>query len=105
MERTMTATEARVHFGELLDSVVKNNDVVFVERAGKPQVVVVGIDEWHKRGHQDKWERAKALIAEHDAYMAAEEAAGRVHDFDAVELIRRGRGERDEQLARVMRGR
>jgi PHD/YefM family antitoxin component YafN of YafNO toxin-antitoxin module len=38
-ERTISATEARVHFGELLDSVVHNLDIVYVQRSGVPQAV------------------------------------------------------------------
>jgi prevent-host-death family protein len=105
-ERTISATEARVHFGELLDSVVHNLDIVYVERAGVPQVVVVPIGEWkrHKR-KRDPWEGFMEEMEDHWAFMEAEWKAGRARDFDAAELIRAGREERDEQLLGDLLGR
>jgi prevent-host-death family protein len=43
-ERRVSATEARVRFGELLDGVTTSHDVVFVERAGKEVAVVVSVE-------------------------------------------------------------
>ena len=45
-ERRVSATEARVRFGELLDGVTAHHDVVFVERAGKEVAVVVSVEDW-----------------------------------------------------------
>lgn len=108
-ERRISATEARVHFGELLDSVRQNMDVVFVERAGVPQVVVVSVDEWHRHTrNKDPWAKFAELIEEHDAYMAEALRTGEVKDFgdiDVGELIRAGREERDELLLVDLRGR
>jgi prevent-host-death family protein len=95
-----------VHFGELLDSVVHHLDIVYVERAGVPQAVVVPIDEWkrHQRG-KDPWAEFAEIMAEHDTYMADAVRTGQVEDFDAVEQLRAGRGERDEQLLGGLLGR
>ena len=58
-ERTISATEARVHFGELLDSVTQKGEVVHVERAGVPLVAVVPINVWKLYQQQeDPWSRA-----------------------------------------------
>jgi len=46
MERVVSATEARVRFGALLRRVVDEQEAVVVERAGRPQVVVLPIDEY-----------------------------------------------------------
>ena len=44
-ERRVSATEARVRFGELLDAVTARHDVVFVERAGREGAVGVSVTE------------------------------------------------------------
>ena len=46
MGRVITATEARIHFGELIREVVEKQQAVIVERGGKPQVVVLSINEY-----------------------------------------------------------
>lgn len=99
-ERTVSATEARVHFGELLDSVAKRNDIVFVERAGVAQVVVVSVEEWHRRTERepDPWDGVLEMMEEHWAYMDEERRAGRIKDVDVVEELHAAREERDEQL-------
>ncbi|MGI9062981.1 MAG: type II toxin-antitoxin system Phd/YefM family antitoxin [Pseudonocardiaceae bacterium] len=100
MERRITATEARVRFGELLDGVVSRHDVVFVERAGKEVAVVVSVDDW-KAAHasrSDTWERANAMLAEYHERLRAEGAVERLRDFDVEEAIRAGRDDRDEEL-------
>ena len=41
MEQTMTATHARIHFGEVLRRVAKGGHRIIVERAGRPQAVIL----------------------------------------------------------------
>lgn len=98
-ERRISATEARVRFGELLDSVVRDLDVVVVERAGVPQAVIVSVEVWdrHKRG-RDPWAEFAESLAQHDSYLAEATRAGQAEDFDAAELIRAGREERDDRV-------
>ena len=48
MERTMTATEARVRFGELLRAVAERGETVIVERHGKPTVAFVPVAEYER---------------------------------------------------------
>ena len=43
MSKTMSATDARIHFGELMRHVTERQEPVFVERAGKLQVVVISV--------------------------------------------------------------
>jgi len=45
---TMSATEARVHFGWLLRRVAECGETVIVEHRGKPKVVFVSIPEYER---------------------------------------------------------
>jgi hypothetical protein len=53
--RRVTATEARVHLGDLLRRVARDGESVLVERAGEPQAVLVSLAEYErlKRGDGD----------------------------------------------------
>jgi prevent-host-death family protein len=48
MKHTMSATEARIHFGELMRRVVERQDLVIVEHSGKPHVVIVSVEEYKR---------------------------------------------------------
>ncbi len=98
--RRVSATEARVRFGELLDGVISRHDVVFVERAGKEVAVVVSVDDWRAAhaSRSDKWARANAMLAEMHERLRADGTAERLKDVDWEEEIRAGREERDQQL-------
>ena len=66
MTKTITATEARIHFGEVMRNVVERGETIVVERGGKPVVVVISISEYNRlQGNgatpDDWWERAKRL--------------------------------------------
>ena len=91
-ERRVSATEARVHFGELLDGVTTRHDVVFVERAGKEVAVVVSIEDWEAActSRSDKWARASAMLAELHERLRAEGAIERLKDFEVEEAFRAG---------------
>src|SRR5918997_1886231 len=83
-ERRVSATEARVRFGELLDGVTARHDVVFVKRAGKEVAVVVSVEDWEAAcaGRSDKWARANAMLAEYHERLRAEGAIERLKDFN-----------------------
>jgi prevent-host-death family protein len=56
MPRTVSATEARVHFGEVIRAVAETGETYVVERAGKPQVAIVPaslLDRWTRSGGAD----------------------------------------------------
>jgi len=58
MGRVVSATEARIHFGELMREAVETNEAIIVERGGKSQVVVLSVEEYErlrKRQQQDEW--------------------------------------------------
>ncbi len=44
MASTMSATQARIHFGELMRRVVDGGEAVVVERSGRPTVVVLSVE-------------------------------------------------------------
>ena len=102
MTRTMSATEARVHFGELLRRVTENAETIVVERGGKPQVVVLSLDEYERlRGAQEPAE---------DWWDLAERSRQRIHESrggrplpDIEQMIRDMRDERDAQLLEALR--
>lgn len=97
MPHVMSATEARVHFGELLRRVTEDAETIVVERGGKPRVVVISLDEYDRlRGAQepteDWWtlaERSRALMRQH--------LSGRPFP-DVDQLFAEMREERDAQL-------
>lgn len=106
-QRTISATEARVHFGELLDSVAQRGEIVYVQRAGVPQVAVVPIDVWKRHLQQeDPWTAAARRMEAYWKYMEEQRKAGHIKDveIDVEEIIRKGREERSEQLLRNVLG-
>jgi prevent-host-death family protein len=105
MERVMSATEARVHFGEVLKAVAEQGDTVIVERAGQRLAVVVPLSDYEHLRSRNRWDGFAERMRKYREYLEAERAAGRVHDseIDVAELIRQGREERDEQLRDALR--
>jgi prevent-host-death family protein len=97
MQRTLSATEARVHFGELLRRVAEEQEIVVVERGGKPQAVVLPVAEYERllaarQEPEDWW-----VLVER----AREQARNELGDRELPspdEIIRQMREERDEQL-------
>ena len=98
MDTVVSATDARVHFGELMRQVMETGKAVTVERGGKPAVVVVPVAEYEhlldlRRQRWEEWHRR--LDALHER-MRAE--IGDRELPDVAELIREGHEERDQQL-------
>ncbi len=98
MKRTMSATDARIHFGELMRRVVEQQEPVIVEHSGKPHVVVVSIEAY---------ERLQAAAeAREDWRELASQARAQVHAdlgkrtlTPSEDVLRELREERDEHLA------
>lgn len=58
MGRVVSATEARIRFGELMRQAVENHEIIIVERGGRAHVVVISVEEYErllKRGQQGGW--------------------------------------------------
>ena len=99
MERRMTATEARIHFGEVMRRVVEQGERVIVERDGRPQIVLLSIAEFERLKESQPREDWRALVQQARQQLQAE-MDGR--DLPAPEeIIRQMREERDEQLLAV----
>ncbi|NKQ36490.1 MAG: type II toxin-antitoxin system Phd/YefM family antitoxin [Chloroflexi bacterium] len=97
MNKVMSATEARVHFGELMQHVVENSAPVIVERAGKPQVVVMSVAEYERLSAASEMSRED--VFEDILTFARKIQADRQEPFPPPEeAIRQMRKERDEQL-------
>lgn len=102
MARTLSATEARIRFGELMREVVERQEPVIVERGGKPQVVVLAVAEYERllgaqREQEDWW----TLVER-----ARDQARTELGDRELPspdEIIRQMREERDEQLLSGLR--
>ena len=103
MERIMAATEARVHFGELMRQVVEKGQTVIVERDGMPQVVVLSVGEYERlraAAKPDDWEEAL-----HRAVAVAERIHARRQGKPLPppeEIIRAVREERDAEHERYL---
>jgi prevent-host-death family protein len=98
MERTVSATDARIHFGELMRRVVENQESVIVERSGEPHVVVISVDEYERlMAAQEEQEDWRELVAQARAQVRAD--LGDREPTPPEEVLRQIREERDEQLA------
>ena len=66
----ISATEARIRFGELIRRVAEKGEAIIVEKGGKPSVVVISIDEYtrlkesykHKKW-KDDLEKLRKIVA------------------------------------------
>jgi prevent-host-death family protein len=96
----MSATEARIHFGEVLRRVSEEGDVIRVERSGKPLAVVISIAEYEdlerlrreRRPETDWWE-----LAQRSREIMRKRFEGRTPP-DINKIFDEMRAERDEQL-------
>ncbi len=94
MRYTVSATDARIHFGEIMRRAKKGP--VIVERGGKPEVVVISKQEYDQLvGNAPKKDWRTMLDELHERLRV--ELAGRTLP-EPEEIIRQGREERDEQL-------
>ena len=94
MERVVSATEARIRFGELMRQAVETHEAIIVERGGKPHVVVLSVEEYErrlKRQQQDEW---KGLVHGARAQIEAD-LGGRTlpRPEEILDQVREGRNE------------
>jgi prevent-host-death family protein len=99
MEQTISATQARIHFGQVIRRAKKGP--VIVERDGKPEVVVISKQEYDRLVENAPKSDWRAMLEELHAKLRVE-LAGRTLP-DPAEIIRQGREERDEQLLSSLR--
>ncbi|MDH3522225.1 MAG: type II toxin-antitoxin system Phd/YefM family antitoxin [Acidobacteriota bacterium] len=97
MPRTLTATSARVRFGELLRDVADRGETVFVERNGKPQAVVMPLAEYRRlRRLEESGGSWEALLDETIAEIDRDLEGRTLPPAD--EVIRAMREDRDADL-------
>ena len=99
MTKSVTATEARVRFGELLRGVTEREETVVVERGGKPAAVVVSFAVYQQLkppADPPAWhaalERARAV-----RMSIKRDSKGRALP-PPEEMIAAARGTRDDEL-------
>jgi len=96
-KRTVSATEARIHFGDLLRRVVEQHETVVVERSGRPQAVVLSLPDYERLISHETEEPSWYLLVDRARRQIQEQLGGRqLPPVD--EVIRQMREERDEQL-------
>ncbi|PIU90992.1 MAG: type II toxin-antitoxin system Phd/YefM family antitoxin [Anaerolineae bacterium CG17_big_fil_post_rev_8_21_14_2_50_57_27] len=99
MNRTVSATQARIHFGEIMRRA--RTEPVIVERDGKPEVVVISKKEYDQlvaTAPKPDWRK---MVEETHALIRAE-LKGRTLP-PPEEMLRQAREERDEQLLNSLR--
>src|SRR5687767_5135574 len=97
MASVVSATEARIHFGELLRRVAEQGEVITVERGGRPQAVVLSVREYERlRGRRDDrtefWTRLNRLHERMRAELGDRELP------PPEEVIEQMREERDAEI-------
>jgi prevent-host-death family protein len=96
MGRVVSATEARIRFGELMRQAVENHETIIVERGGKSHVVVISVEEYErllKRQQLGDW---RELV--HGARAQIQADLGDRSLPRPEEILDRIREGRDEQL-------
>jgi prevent-host-death family protein len=96
-QKGVSATEAKLHFGEILSQCVYGKTPVYIQKHGKPVAVLVNIETWQKE--KDTEERSQSpLQRELKAYWKSVEEYKRKNPQTrksptAVEMIRALRDE------------
>lgn len=97
MEQVISATQARIHFGELIQKVASEQSPIIVERGGKAQVVIISVNQYEQlkrlREQQKDW---RELVKQARAQIAAELGDRKLVPVE--EIIEEMREERDAQL-------
>jgi prevent-host-death family protein len=100
MTRTISATDARVHFGEVLRGVSEDRATYYVERSGTPGAVVIPVEEYEALRQQQQGEYVRPAWLEDVIQAGQEFAASRVGQppIDWQKMLDESREERDAQL-------
>jgi prevent-host-death family protein len=100
--RTVSATEARVHFGELMNDVVERKESILVEKNGKPQVVILSMDEYQQLQKIGQPTSTVLEQIEYSRSLVTADLKGKTLPHPAP-LIRKAREERSEQFLDLLR--
>ncbi len=78
----ISATRARIHFGEVMQRAVEKGETIVVERKGKPYVVVLSVETYDRlqvaQEHPD-WRETLVRIRDYDPAFATDGAANLCH--------------------------
>jgi prevent-host-death family protein len=96
MDRVVSATEARIRFGELMRQAVENHETIIVERGGKSHVVVISVEEYERLCKQQQRGNWKELV--HGARARIQAELGDRTLPRPEEILEQVREDRDEQL-------
>lgn len=96
MYKVISATEARVHLGEMLR--LAQSAPVIIARGGKPLAVLISKQEYDRLTKGENWRQALS-----EAHQAIREQIGGRALPDPAEMIREAREIRDEQTADALR--
>jgi prevent-host-death family protein len=99
MEHIVTATQARIHFGEIMRRA--RQGPVIVERDGVQEVVVISKQAYDQLTAGDSMPDWRQLLKE--AHQSIRAAIGDRQLPDPAEMLRLAREERDEQLLDSLR--
>lgn len=100
MARVVSATEARIRFGELMRRAVETHEPITVERDGKPYVVVLSVEAYRrlKEGQaQGAWQEVLGQIRDLRVRLQAQRGGRPLPPPEKV--IEELREERDVRLA------
>lgn len=102
MKRVVSATEARIRFGELIRRVVEEGEPVLVERGGKPYVVLLSVEEYERLKAAQKKETWRETVKEILRLGTRIKSRRKGEPLTPPEdIIRELREERDAQLSRL----
>jgi prevent-host-death family protein len=97
MSQKMSATEARIHFGELMRRAVESHEPIIIERGGEPHIVILSVDEYERllkaQQPQADW---KSLVDQARAQIRTELGDRKLPPPE--EILRQLREERDAKL-------
>jgi prevent-host-death family protein len=96
MEHTVSATDARTHFGELMRQVVEEDKQIIVERRGKSCIVILSIDAYQQLLQGQQHENWQDLVERARAQIRSDLAGRKLPSHD--EILQQIREERDAQL-------
>ena len=106
MERTVSATEAKTHFGRLIKRAGEDGETLIVERSGVPQIAIVPIGEFERmkgarrqKGHKITLCRIRSLKRTFHERLAKEGSG--LPDLDV--LLDNQRNERDGEIIDSLR--
>ncbi len=99
MERVISATEARIRFGEWMRRAVEQNETIVVQRGGRPYVVLLAFETYQRLrpARQADWEQTAARIVALGQRWR-QERGDLPLEPPPEDLIRKMREERDAQL-------